>query len=209
MITNQTVSEYDEEGSIVISPEIAEVDPVFGENAADIRTAKIGAQIRNNYSNTVSEAFILGKIPFVGNTSVLSGKDLESSFNTTMKNTGIIVPENLENKVSVYYSENSNPNKDIEDLSNGWTLAEDIDDWSKIKTWLVLFGDTKISTGEDYTFYYYVEIPNDVPFNEISYSHHAVYFCLDTEAGKYRTQIEPNKVGITIVSRYKLKLTKY
>ena len=50
---------------------------------------------------------------------------------------------------------------------------------------------------------------NGLEFNQVSYSHHGVYFCLDTEQGKYRTQTEPNKLGFRIAEKYDLNLTKY
>ena len=46
-------------------------------------------------------------------------------------------------------------------------------------------------------------------YNEVSYSHHAVYFCLNTPEGKLKTQTEPNKVGFMIAKQFDLELVKY
>ena len=64
-------------------------------------------------------------------------------------------------------------------------------------------------TGQEYVFYYTVKIPNGLEFNQTAFSHHGVYFSLDTEDGKYRTQTEPNKIGLRIAEKYNLELTKY
>ena len=209
LITNQTASEFDQDGTIIISPNIAELKPIYGENDREKQTVRIGVQMKNNYVNTISDVVILGKIPFEGNSYVVSGKDLNSEYTTQMKNTGIEVPEELKNKVTIYYSENENPSKDIQDKSNGWMLKENVVDFSKIKTYIIDFGDEIIDKGTEYIFYYTVEIPLGVEFNKISYSHHGIYFCLNTGDGKYKTQTEPGRIGIKIADKYNLILTKY
>ena len=209
LLTNQTISEYDNNGNIVVSPQIADLKPIYSENEHKKQTVRIGAQLKNNYSSTISEVIMVGKIPFEGNSYALSGSDLLSDFTTTMTNQGITVPEELDGKVTVYYSINENPTKDLSNDSNNWVTKDNVQDWSQIKSWLVDFGDTIIDTGDEYTFYYKVEIPFGVDLNKVAYSHHGIYFCLDTSEGKYRTQTEPNKIGIKIAEKYDLSLTKY
>ena len=82
----------------------------------------------------------------------------------------------------------------LNDTENRWTLKENITDWSKIKTYLIDFGDTVINQGAEYTFYYTVEIPFGIEFNKTAYSHHGVYFSIHTEEGLYPTQTDPNKI---------------
>ena len=212
LLTNQTASNYDDKGSTVISPQIADIRPQYAivdQEGAEEQTATIGVQIKNNYASTISEIKLVGKIPFEGNTYVISGDDLGSSFTTTMKNTGIQVPEELAEYVTVYYSEEENPTNDIEDEGNKWVTAEEVENWNNVKTYLIDLGDYVMPTGAEYVFYYTVEIPNGLEFNQVAYSHHAVYFCLDTDQGKYRTQTEPNKIGLRIAEKYNLELTKY
>ena len=209
MLTNQTMSDFDNIGTIIVSPKIANLKPVYGNDDLEKQTVKVGAQLKNNYSSTISEVIMVGKIPFEGNTYVLSGGDLNSEFSTTMTSSGLTIPTELQGEVTVYYSENENPSKDILDNSNGWKLKEDVTDWTKIKTWAVDFGDTVLNKGDEYTFYYNVEIPFGVELNRECFSHHGIYFSLDTPEGKYRTQTEPTRVGIRIADKYDLELTKY
>ena len=209
LLTNQTLSGYDDEGSIIISPQVLDLKPIYGEEDREKQTVRIGVQMRNNYASTISDVMILGKIPFGGNTYVLSGSPLNSEFTTMMINTGIEIPEELQGKVTVYYSENENPNKDLNNNDNGWTIAENIVNWENIKTYLIDFKDTTVDMGEEYIFYYTIEIPFGVEFNKVAYSHHGIYFSLDMPEGKYKTQTEPNKIGIRIADKYNLVLTKY
>ena len=209
LLTNQTMSEFDENATVIVSPGVAELQPVYGNQQIDKQTVKIGVQVKNNYSSTISEVALVGKIPFEGNTTIISQRDLGSTFSTEMTSSGIEVPTELLNLVTVYYSENENPNKDLNDSTNGWKLKENVTNWSQIKSYLIDFGNTIIEQGDEYVFYYTVEIPFGVEINEISYSHHGIYFSLDTDQGKYQTQTEPNKVGVRITDKFNLELTKY
>ena len=211
LLTNQIGSEYDEKGTVVISPQIAEIKPQVAVVDQELpeKTAKVGIQLKNNYSNTISEVVILGKIPFEGNTYVLSGRDLGSEFTTKMTSEGIELPEQVVNYAEVYYSENTNPSKDLTDESNGWKTAENIQNWDNIKTFIIDLSDYIMPQGEELVFNYVIKIPNGLEYNKVSYSHHGVYFSLDTEEGKYRTQTEPNRIGFKIAEKYNLNLIKY
>ena len=212
LLTNQIGTNFDDKGSMVISPQIADIKPkyaVVDQEEREEQLATIGVQIRNNYTNTTSEVQILGKIPFKGNTYVLSGEDLGSTFTTKMTSEGIEVPEELKQYTTVYYSENENPDKDLEKQENGWKTADQIENWDNVRTFLIDLGDYVMPTGKELVFNYTVKIPNGLEFNQVAFSHHGVYFCLDTEQGKYRTQTEPNKIGFRIAEKYNLELTKY
>ena len=211
LLTNQTASEYDEKGSVVVSPQVADIKPVYAvvDQEQEENTVKIGVQIRNNYASTISEIQMLGKIPFEGNTYVISGGDLGSTFTTKMVNTGIEVPEELKEVTTIYYSSNENPDRDLNKAENNWKTAEEVENWDEIKTFLIDLGDYVMPTGKEYVFYYTVKIPNGLEFNQTAFSHHGVYFSLDTDEGKYRTQTEPNKLGFRIAEKYNLELNKY
>ena len=211
LLTNQLASGFDQKGTQVVSPQIADVKPQLATVSQDTpeKTVRIGAQIKNNYSSVITDVMILGKIPFEGNTYVLSGEDLGSEFTTKMTEAGIEVPEILKDKVVVYYSENETPDKDLTKEANGWKTADNITNWDNIKTFLIDFKDTEVASGAEYTFYYTIKVPNGVDYNKKSFSHHGIYFALKTTEGKYKTQTEPNKLGLRIAEKYNLELQKY
>ena len=212
LLTNQVASNFDDKGTEVVSPQIADLRPQYaivdGENDEE-QTVDLAVQLRNNYASTTSEIMILGKIPFEGNTYVLNGADLGSSFTTKMTEEGIQVPEKLKEYVKVYYSENEKPNNDLTDENNGWKIKEEVTNFDNIKTYMIDLGDYVMAAGEEVVFNYTVKVPNGLEFNKVAYSHHGVYFCLDTKEGKYRTQTEPNKIGLRIAEKYDLDLVKY
>ena len=209
LLTNQIGSNYDDKGSQVISPQIADVRPNYAVIDQEEKTATIRVQIRNNYASTISDIRILGKIPFKGNTYVISGQDLGSTFTTKMTEEGLTIPEDLKQYVTIYYSENENPTKELENEQNGWKTKEEVTNFDNIKTFLIDFGDYALPTGAEYTFNYTVKIPNGLEFNQVAFSHHGIYFSLDTEQGKYKTETEPNKLGFRIAEKFDLELTKY
>ena len=211
LLTNEIITGFDDKGSIVISPQVVDVKPQLTttDKAQEEKTVKIGVQLTNNYPNNLNEVKILGKIPFKGNTYVLSEGDLGSQFTTKMENTGIEIPDELQGRIDVYYSENENPDKELDNTDNGWKLADQVENWDNIKSYLIDFKDEIIEVRDDYTFYYTVRIPNNVEYNKVAYSHHGIYFTLNTPEGKYKSKTEPNKIGIRIAEKYSLEIDKY
>ena len=202
ILTSETATEYDDFGSVSVAPQEATIDKSSGE-----RTAKINVNITNNYSSTISEVKIVGKIPFEGNTYQLNGSNLGSMFTTQMTSEGIIIPEDIRDYVTVYYSEKENVTEDINARKNAWTTTPS--DMSKVKNYLIDLGNYVMPVDNTKTFSYIVKVPTGLNYNDVAYSDHAVYYCLDTDQGKLRTQTEPNKLGIKIALKYDLEITKY
>ena len=200
LLTNQVAVNYDNNGSVAIAPQIAIV-------SKEKRSATIDVEINNNYSSTISDVVIIGRTPFKDNKYTLSKTDMGSTFTATMTNDGITLPDELKNTATVYYSENGEATKNLSDKSNGWTKTPA--DFTKVKSYLVDFSNHKFNKGERYTISYNINIPDGLNYNQVSYSHHAVYFSLDTAEGKYKTQTEPNKVGLMIAKQYDLDGIKY
>ena len=199
LLTNQQATNYNEAGETAVAPQIATID----KTEAD--TATVNVSVTNNFSGTISEVSILGKIPFKGNTFSINGTDLGSNYTTQMVDGGITVPEDMKDKVTVYYSEKENPTTDLNDGENGWTTTPD---FSKVKTYLIDLGDYVLNVKENRVFTYQIKVPSTVSYNDVSYSTHAVYFCLDTAEGKFKTQTETTKLGFRIERKYHLNMQK-
>ena len=199
LLTAQTASEFDGNGSTAVGPQIAVV-------TNEQRTAKIELLIKNNQADTISEVVILGRIPSEGSNYVINGRSLESDYSTTITNAGIAIPDEISEYVKVYYSEKIDATRDIENEYNAWTLTPD---YSKVKSYMIVLDKYVMPTDVTHRFSYVVNIPEGINYNDVSYSHHAVFYSLDTEEGKYRTQTEPNKLGIMMTQLYDLELEKY
>ncbi len=201
LITSETITNYDNKDSITIAPQIAKI--LGTQNTADI-----SVNIGNNYAGIIDEIMILGRVPYEGNKYAINGNDMKSSYTVTMQDTGIIVPEKLKNIAKVYYSENGEATKDLKNLDNKWTDTPE--DWNEVKSYLIDLGEYKLNENDKYEFKYTIKLPEERVYEKVTYSHHAVYFSLNTTEGKYRTDTEPNKIGLEMSApKYNLELTKY
>lgn len=202
--TTQTGSNYGEEGGVTIAPRVAKTDK-------NQRTANITVSATNNYTYDIQDVRILGVVPFEGNKYVLSGNDLGSTFTAYMSNTGIItLTDVIKDKVTIYYSTAERPNQDLSDASNGWTLAKDVQNWTKIKTYLIVLDNShKLASGDKIEFEYEIQLPEGLDYNEVTYSEHAIYFALNTEEGLYYTSTGSAKLGFMIAKQYDLEIVKY
>lgn len=199
ILTNESITDYNNKGSVAISPQISIL-------AKSQRTANINVEVKNNYQSSVSDIIILGRVPFENNKYVISGKDLGSDFSVQMK-TEISMPEDIMKQATIYYSENGEATKDLSDSNNGWTTTPK--DFSKVKSYLIDLGDYVFEKGDTTQLSYTIGVPEGLEYNQITYSHHAMYFSLNTPEGKYKTQVEPNKVGLMIGKEYDLEIVKY
>ena len=199
LLTNQEASEYNDKKEKAVAPQIATIDKT------EANTAKINISITNNYGNTISEVKIVGKIPTQNNTFVINKGNLGSTFDTTMEAGGITVPTDLKSYVTVYYSKEENVTADLTDANNHWD--KDLEP-TQAKSYLIDLGEYRLKVEEKKEFSYKINVPQTVKYNDISYSTHAVYFCLDTTGGKFKTETETSKLGFRIERKYNLNLQK-
>ena len=205
LLVHQTLSEFNEQGDVVVSPQVGDV--LVGREGEAEKTAKIGIKIYDNHTEIVKDILILGKIPFIGNKEISTGQDLGSSFDSKMKAPGITVPSGL--NATVYYSENENPSRFKDELSNGWVTAENVRDWSNIRTYLIELEDESLIIGDNYQFSYDISIPNGLDYNEYSYATFTAYYALVTDEGLYRTQKTSTKIGLHVSENYNLIINKF
>lgn len=202
--TTQIGSDYDGEGGITIAPRVAKTDK-------NQRTAKITVSATNNYTYDIQDLKILGVVPFEGNQFVISGNDLGSTFTTYISKSGIsTITNSIKDKVTIYYSTTERPSKDVDDPANDWKVADDIEDWTKVKTYLIVLDNSyKLASGDKIEFEYEINLPEGVDYNKVAYSEHAIYFALHTDEGLYYTSTGSAKLGFMIAKQYDLEIVKY
>ena len=205
MATFEKASEHNDNGDelkTVIAPKIAVINKSDEE-----KDAKVTVEILNNYSGSIEEIKVVGKIPFKGNTFQLKDKDLGSVYSTTMISK-ILVPANLQGIAKVYYSENEKVSEDLNDEKNNWIEESKIVDLSNVKNFLIDLSGYSMQKGESADFTYEIKVPSGLNYNDVSYATHAVYFSLKTEEGKLRDKTETNKLGFMIAKKYNVKIQK-
>ncbi len=132
-------------------------------------TAEI--QVINNYNNIINNVQILGRTLTTGTAQIDTGNDLNNTFNAPML--GAINTNGMEN-VSIYYSENGKATKDLSNQENGWT--QNITDFSKIKSYLIVLNDHTMNIGDSIKFTYDMQIPENLEYSQTVKSLYTVYF---------------------------------
>ncbi len=198
LLTNQTAKEYDQKGSEVVAPQTAEI-------AKEQKQATLDINLVNNYKGKISNVKLIGKIPKENNTYAINGRTLGSEFNTNLVE--INLPQELQEIATIYYSEKDNPDKNLINNEEEWTKTPQ--DYSTIKTFLIDFGEYIFNEEDEKHITYKISIEGEPQYNQISYANHAIYFSLETEQGRYKTQVEANELGFRITKKYEIELTKY
>ena len=208
IITTTTINykDVDENGVTVVSPMIADINPL-----EDHTDAQIEIGITNNSLYPTQDFTIIGKIGFVGNTYQIGDGELGSEFDVKMTSNGIAIPEELAGKVTIYYSDKPTPTDDLNDSANNWKLKEDVTDFNAVKTYMIIVDDYTLPVGKNMTFTYDIEMPNTTAnLNQKTYFTHGVYYNINTgDAGLLPSNVGGAKLGINMARRYDLSLTNY
>ena len=88
---------------------------------AEAKTATIKGLIINNNNNSISNTVVLGRLPFKGNKQIDTTTDLETTFDVALR-TKITLTGVAKENIKIYYSENGEATKDLEEATNAWTL---------------------------------------------------------------------------------------
>ena len=193
VVTTTAISNYKENGETLtaISGE-AKVATI--ETMTEARNTKFEMTVINNYNNTIDNISILGRIPAKGNKEVVTGSDLGSTMDMLLVS-NIVVNSKDNNKVTIYYSENVNATKDLALSTNGWTSTPT--DLSKVKSYLIVFTDYTMNTGDSVNFSYEAQIPANLQHNASAYGNYGVYFNNNLEAETIQDKASSVKVGVT------------
>ena len=159
------------------------------------RTAKMNLILVNNTGNICSSINILGRIPFKGNKSVEKQEDLGTTVDTYIRSyissNNQIPAENIK----IYYSENGEATRDLNNSNNGWNT--NINDYTKIKSYLIVIEGYDLKPGEGLNFSYDLEIPANISYNNNILTNYATYYIEKSEEANREEISEADVIGIT------------
>ena len=161
MLAVNKISEYDETGKSIISVNQGTVVDKIKMDSEAI-DAKMDLMLINNTGDICNSLKVLGRIPFEGNKKVGTDEDLKTTVNTNMIQ-GISLDENLMQNAKIYYSENGEATDDLADANNGW--VENPSDFSKVKSYLVVFENYEFKQGEIINMSYNFKVPEMIDLN--------------------------------------------
>lgn len=147
------------------------------------KEAVLEMTVMNNNGKALKNVSILGRTIAKDNTDAASGESLGSTFDAIMK-TPLSV-SGLTN-YQVYYSENPEATKDLENTENGWTQTPA--DLGKVRSFLIVPESTYImQVGDIITASYTAEIPENLGRNNDGYTNYAIYSILDGATSEDKT----------------------
>lgn len=170
-----------------------EAQTVEIEANSEERTATLEGAVVNNYPNDISNVVVLGRIPAQGNKAIDSDNELGSTFTIPLaKGVGTVGLSASDYKV--YYSDNANATKDLNDKNNGWKEEAT----TASKSYMMVFDDEyKMKQGDKFEFSYDVAIPESLTMNNSAYSMYKVYFDNEAEIGTMSEEKTAAILGVT------------
>lgn len=193
VVSVNKISNYNDKGSILESVEQGKItDKIEIFDEAKIATMDI--LVMNNNLNNCGNIKILGRIPFKGNREIKTGADLGTTVDTTLVDRLTQNAENL-SQATIYYSTNENATEDLENPANDWKT--EIEDASKIKSYLIIPNDYEMKPGEVLRYSYQFRIPENLEHNANIYgSFETIYDNLD-EVATVKEISTPDIIGLT------------
>lgn len=202
LITSNAMINYDGQSSKIQSINQGERTVEIKTNSnSQIATMELVAM--NSTGNTCTDAVFIGRIPFKGNKSVVTNKDLG-----TTATVGILsgITENIQNvnMTTIYYSTNENATKDLKNTSNAWTT--EVSDLSQIKSYMIVVkGEMLAGTVLKYT--YDFEIPSGLSYDEAIYGSFGGYYNNNYESVVAYESTEADMVGVVTEKEPEIKIT--
>ena len=186
-------SNIDETGKSVMSVNqgtlVEKVDTFKSSRASNMDLILI-----NNTGNECDDITMLVRMPFEGNKSALTGEDLGTTIDGKLLS--YIQPNGVDdNKFKIFYSENGEANKNLNDAKNGW--KEEVDNLNNVKSCLIVGQDYKLQKGESISFSYIEEVPGNMSYNNTMLSNFATYYNEVSEVASIPQETQSNIVGIT------------
>lgn len=159
--------------------------------------------ITNNYSNSLENMMILGRIPFTDNKVIDEDTALGSTF-TMQMNSQITTSGIDSSRIKIYYSTNGEATRDLLGANNGWT--ENPSDFSSIKSYLIVVSG-EVAASTQLQFNYTVSLPGNLEYGNSSYQMYKVYFDNKTETATIGETKESGIVGLTTGESANLEVT--
>lgn len=186
----QELSNYDDSKNTLYSINQGDVSATI-PTYVDGRVATSRITMMNNSEDVMTDVSILGRTTFKGNKNITNGEDLGTTIDSSMV-TGLKELSNAGKELKVYYSENPNATKDLNNAENGW--KENIESFTNVKSYLIVVnGDVQV--GDIISFEYTYQIPAQLSANNVLLGTLATYY----KVNGVDTISESNKVTLKTV----------
>lgn len=204
MLAVNKISGYDETGKSIISVNQGTlVDKIKMDS--DAKNAKMDLMLINNTGSTCDDVRVLGRIPFEGNKKIGTDEELQTTVNTTMIQ-GINIDSEIAQNAKIYYSENGEATEDLSNSANMW--QESVEDFSKIKSYMIVFENYKLEQGQTINMSYNFIVPEMIDLNNSLYGTFGASYEKNSEIGTTQEQAVADVVGLTTGTGPKMDITQ-
>ncbi len=172
---------------------------------AEAKKATMEIAVMNNDENAISNLRLLGRIPFKGVKDFVTGEALGTTIDTKMVSQ-IVSNQANKGEFTIYYSANPEATKDLENVSNAWTMNPE--NLESMKSFLIVPKEEsyKMEVKQVLKFSYEYEIPANLNHNENIYgTFMATYH--NTESESVEKEAIPGLIGLTTGAGPELELT--
>lgn len=204
LVAINTLANYNDLGATVTSVKQGEqVDYI--DIYSEAKTSTMDIVVINNNENSISDLSILGRIPFKGVKDIATGEDLGTTVDTKLVSE-IIANEENKGEFTIYYSENEEATKDLQDSKNNWVNSPS--NLANIKSYLIVpnASDYKMEAKQVLKFNYTYEIPENLSHNENIYGTFLANYTNNTEVATVNETTKPDLVGLTTGAGPELEL---
>ena len=193
LVAVNTTTGYDEVGSVLTSVRQGSKVGEIAKNE-DAKVATMEVIVMNNNNNVVSDLSILGRIPFDGVKDIQTGEKLGTNVNTRLVSS-IMSDEQNGTEFKVYYSENGQATKDLNDSSNNW--SEDITENTKSYLIVPVDSNYEMQVAQVLRFTYNYEIPADLKLNQEIAGTFMAYYKNHTEVATVDEQTKADEISLS------------
>lgn len=193
LVAVNTTTGYDEAGTVLTSvrqgSQVAEID-----KNADAKVASMEVIVMNNNNNVVSDLSILGRIPFDGVKDIQTGEKLGTNVNTRLVS-NIMSDEQNGAEFKVYYSENGEATKALNDSSNKW--SEEFTENTKSYLIVPVDPNYEMQASQVLRFTYNYEIPAGLKLNQEIAGTFMAYYKNHTEVATIEEQAKADEIALS------------
>lgn len=159
LIAINSIKNFDGNGSVVTS---------FREGLKTQEISRIGDTVKavmelivlNNTNEQCVDTVLMGRIPFKGNTDVITNEDLGTTVDAKMT-TQIIQNPNNTNESKIYYSQNPNADRDLNKEVNDWSYENVSTEY--MKSYMIVI-EGALEPGAMQKYHYEFEIPANLGY---------------------------------------------
>lgn len=191
LIAINTIKNYDGNNSVLTSFRQGLKTQEIPREGDAVR-ATMELVVLNNTNEQCVDAVLLGRLPFKGNKDVVTGEDLGTTVNAKMTNKIMSDPNNT-NSATIYYSQNENADRNLNNEANDWSYESINTEY--MKSYMIVV-DGVLEPGAMLKYRYEFEVPSNLGYEAKILGSFGAFYNKKTENLILKENVSADKVGL-------------